>query len=156
MQSVIEPGKIAAIYCRGKRDLHENNVLINTALWTEDAAHRLKNRFGFASDRFSLASAEAYLEHLGHDRKTIKDFTLIVKKTAEIYMKALAESDARFPEFTLSRNYYLGFHMDGKPLTEEAVIEEFEIDVRRLLVLQRNGSSPLYTGPRLVSHLEQR
>lgn len=150
MQSVIEPEKIAAIYCRGKRDLHDKSVLIEASLLAEEAKHKLKNSFGLANDRFSLSSAEAYLSVLGYDQKTIREYSMVVEKAVDTYKGVIADVNGHWPEYTFNRDYYLGFHIDGKPLADEDIIEAFETDVRRKLVLQRNGASPLYTVPVLV------
>lgn len=149
-----DPAEIAEIYCRGRRDLHVGNGRIERSLWAEDAFAKLKRVFGGASDRFSLASAESYLGYLGYDRQSIKGFTFVVEKTVEMYMIALADDMGHWPEFTFDRCYFLGFHADGKPLTDEIVLEEFQSDVRRKLVLHKMGSSPFYTAPHLIPKVD--
>lgn len=153
--SNFDPAEIAQIYCRGRRDLHGGDTRIESALWAENACLKLKQVFGGANDRSSIASAESYLKRLGYDEQSIKGFTFVVEKTVEMYMLALADDIGHWPEFTFDRLYFLGFHADGKPVTDEIILQEFESDVRRKLVLHKLGSSPLYTAPRLIPAADQ-
>ncbi len=145
-----DPVEIAEIYCRGRRDLHVADKWVDRALLAENACLKLKQIFGGANDRYSISSAESYLGYIGYDEKAIKGFTFVVEKTVEMYMLALADDIGHWPEFTFDHSYFLGFHADGKPLTDDIILEEFESDVRRKLVLHKMGSSPLFTSPRLV------
>jgi len=135
------PGVICAIYCDGKRDLHGKDPFTAISLWSENAAHSLKSRFGLASDQYSLASAESYLDHLGYDERTIKRYTRIIEKTVEQYMLSgvFEDENERLPICTFSPNYYLGIHLDDQKLSDPAVLEVLKDDIRRKLVMDRLG-----------------
>jgi hypothetical protein len=131
------PSDIAEIYCRGQRNFPVSRWRIGSPLWADETVSRLKEMFGEASDRVSLSSAETCLTHMGFDQNTINGFTSVVEKIVEKYKTTIADDMQRWPEFTFDRSYFLGFHINGKPLADEVTLLDIENHIRRELTLQR-------------------
>ncbi|HEU4839091.1 MAG TPA: hypothetical protein VFS88_06750 [Micavibrio sp.] len=131
------PSEIAGIYCRGHGNLPGSSTQIGSPEWADDTVSELKQIFGEAGDRFSLSSAESRLAHMGFDQGTINGFTSIVEKIVQTYKTTIADDMNHWPEFTFDRSYFLGFHINGKPLEDEVTLLDIENHIRRELTLQR-------------------
>lgn len=128
------PSEIAGIYCRGHRNRSASSRIES---WADDTVRQLKELFGEADDRLSLSSAESCLARMGFDQDTINGFTSIVEKIVETYKTTIADDMQHWPEFTHDRSYFLGFHINGKPLEDEVTLLDIENAIRRELTLQK-------------------
>ena len=131
------PSEIARIYCRGHGNLPVGSTQIGSPEWADDTVRELKEIFDEADDRFSLSSAESRLALMGFDQNTINAFTSAVEKIVETYKTTIADDMNHWPEFTFDRSYFLGFHINGKPLEDEVTLLDIENHIRRELTLQR-------------------
>lgn len=134
------PSEIASVYCRGYGNFSVNSTEIESPEWADDAVRELKQIFDEASDRFSLSSIESFLTYIGYDQHTINGFTSIVETIVEVYKTTIADDIQHWPEFTFDRSYFLGFHINGKPLKNAVTLLDIENAICRELTIQ---SSPL-------------